>query len=445
MDRHNLVGDQRTMADQALGPGRALGDRWAIVFGVAFGAASSVVGVEPAEIDLESSDSIERPAEYFRRIRAQGPVQWSEVHDAWVVLGHREVADAFRDSERLSADRIGPLERVAAQRPQAFQQVVELLRGWMVFRDPPQHTRLRAPVRNAFTPRRVESMTGLVSGVIDDVLDELPDDRFEVREAFAGPLPALVIAAVLGVDGEEREHFQRWSDDLATVVFSTTPSTTPPESAISATEEFSHFFGRVIADERRSPSGSLLSHLINEAADDLSALELVGACTLLLFAGHETTTSLLTNTLGLLLERPELLAWLRSHPEADQAAVEEFLRVLGPTRTMFRKANVDHERGGRDIRAGDTMALAMCAANHDDTVFAEPERIDLTREPNQHLTFGWGLHHCVGAQLARLEARLAIRALLDRFSTIEPAGPVPPVTGTVLAYARDPLVVSVQP
>lgn len=393
-------------------------------------------------LDLGSQDSIRKPADYFGAARTDGPVQWSDVHRAWVVIGHGEVADAFRDGERLSADRVGPLERVAADRPEAFGQVVELLRGWMVFRDPPQHTRLRAPVRNAFTPRRVDGMTELVSGVVADVLAALPDGRFDVRRDFAGPLPALVIATVLGVDGDERENFQRWSDDLATVVFSTTPATIPSDTAIRATEEFSAFFGRLIEAERQAPTGSLLSHLINEAADDLSALELVGACTLLLFAGHETTTSLLTNAIGLLVERPDLLAWLRSHPEADATAVEELLRVLGPTRTMFRKALVDHARGGRMIRAGDTVALAMSAANHDQAVFDHPETVDLTRDPNQHLTFGWGLHHCVGAHLARLETRLALRALLDRFDEIRSVGPVPPMTGTVLAYARDPLVVA---
>lgn len=396
-----------------------------------------------ADLDLEDPASIAEPFRYFERARARGPVQWSDAHRAWLVIGHTEVAEAFRDSELLSADRVTALERVAAHRPAAFGRVVELLRGWMVFRDPPQHGRLRAPVRNAFTPRRVDDLTDLVGGVVAEVMAALPDGELDVREHFAGPLPALVIAAVLGVDGDDRHRFQQWSDDLATVVFSTTPSSLPPDAAVDATDRFAAFFGDLITRERREPSGSLLSHLIAEAGDELSALELVGACTLLLFAGHETTTSLLTNAVGLLLERPELLDWLRRHPEADPTAVEEFLRVLGPTRTMFRKAAVDHERAGQRLRAGDTVGLAMCAANHDPAVFDDPQRVDLARNPNPHLTFGWGLHHCVGAHLARLEARLGLRALLDRFETITPVGPIPPMTGTVLGYARDPLVVSV--
>ncbi len=395
--------------------------------------------------DLDDPRSLAEPHAYFEPWRAAGPVHWSEAHRAWIVLDHREVAEAFRDTETLSADRVTALERVAADRPAAFGQVVELLRGWMVFRDPPQHTRLRAPVRNAFTPRRVEDLTDVVAATVDEIVGGLPAGTFDVRADFARPLPALVIADVLGVDGEQREEFQHWSEELATVVFSTTPSSLPPDAATDATDAFGAFFGGLIERERAAPSGSLLSHLIAESGDELSPLELVGACTLLLFAGHETTTSLLTNAVGLLLRRPDLLDQLRRRPQTDAAAIEEFLRVLGPTRTMFRKARVDHKRAGATIQAGQTVGLAMCAANHDPSVFDRPGTIDLGRDPNPHLTFGWGLHHCVGAHLARLEARLALRALLDRFPRLEPVGDVPPLEGAVLGYAPGPLLVSAGP
>lgn len=388
-------------------------------------------------IDLESQESIQRPAEYFARVSADGPVQWSDAHRAWIVLDHAGVSEAFRDSTRLSADRIGPLERAAATRPAAFGRVVDLLRGWMVFRDPPQHTRLRNPVRNTFTPRRVDDLTSVVADVVDDVVAGLATGTIDVRRDFAGPLPAMVIAAVLGVDRKDWHRFQEWSDDLAEVIFSTNPSTMPTEEAIAATDEFNQFFGQLIEAERAAPTGSLLSHLVAEAGDELNPLELVGACTLMLFAGHETTTSLLTNGVGLLLERPDLLAWLRRHPEADASAVEELLRVLGPTRTMFRKASVDHVRGGQTILAGQTVALAMTAANHDPTVFDQPEAVDFLRDPNPHLTFGWGLHHCVGAHLARLETRLALRALLDRFPDLEAIGEVPNRHGAVVAHPNE--------
>lgn len=400
-------------------------------------------------IDLESAQSVADPASYFESARsAGGPVQWSDPHRAWIVLDHAHVADAFRDGERLSTDRITPLERVARDRPEAFGRVVELLRGWMVFRDPPEHTRLRNPVRNAFTPRRVDELEELITAVVDDVIATLPPEgEIDVRRDFAGPLPAMVIAAILGVDREQRAAFQAWSDDLATIVFSADPHSTQPEQAIAATDQFAQFFGELIDRERAEPTDGLLGRLIADTVDDFTQLELVGACTLMLFAGHETTTSLLANTFGLMLDRPEVEDQLRSRNSTSEAAtataVEELMRIVGPARTMFRKALVDHERGGHQIGAGQNLGLCITAANQDPSVFAEPGRIDFGRNPNPHLGFGWGLHHCVGAHLARMEARLALGAFFDRYSVIEPVGAIPPAQGTVLGYARDSLVVRV--
>ncbi|MCP5029103.1 MAG: cytochrome P450, partial [Actinomycetia bacterium] len=236
-----------------------------------------------SELDLDSLESIQDPAGYFAARRGAGPVQWSEAQRAWVVLDHPDVGEAFRETDTLSADRITALERVAGDRPAAFMKVVDLLRGWMIFRDPPAHTRLRDPLRNVFTPRRVGDMHDLVAEVVDEVVDGLPPDAFDVRRDFASPLPALVIAAILGVEKEDRGKFQAWSDDLATIVFSTQPSATEPSRAISATDEFSAFFGGLIEAERSNPGDTLLSTLVAEADDELTAMELVGACTLVLF------------------------------------------------------------------------------------------------------------------------------------------------------------------
>jgi len=388
------------------------------------------------DIDLNDPASIDDPYSYWSRYRDMGPVQWSDAHRAWVVLGHVELSEAFRDGRLLSADRVTPLERVAAHRPSSFAKVVELLGGWMVFRDPPLHTHLRDPMRNVFTPRRVATLEEMVSQVVDEIVDGL-DDVIDVREDFAGPLPAWVIAAVLGVEATERDRFQGWSDDLATIVFATDPHTTAPEQATAAAGEFSDFFQRLIERERDEPSETLMTALVNGAGDQLSDLELVGACTLILFAGHETTTSLLMNTMGLLATRPDLVEALRVG-ELD-TALEELLRVLGPTRSMYRKVAVAHERGGQALAVDDNVLLCVAAANHDPDVFDEPGRLKLNRDPNPHLTFGWGLHHCLGAHLARLEARLALKALLWRYRTFEPVGPVPPIEGTVISSIQQPL------
>lgn len=392
-------------------------------------------------IDLDDPESIRDPARYWAARRDDGPVQWSEAHRAWAILDHAELSEAFRDGTLLSADRITPLERVAEHRPEAFAQVVELLAGWMVFRDPPIHTHLRDPMRNVFTPRRVATLTDAVSATVDHLVGGL-DGVIDVREDLAGPLPALVIAEVLGVDPDDRDMFRAWSDDLATIVFATDPHATPPEQAMAAAARFRDYFGGLIERERTTPTGTLMTSLVEGAGDELTHLELVGACTLILFAGHETTTSLLINTLGLLAAQPHLLDVLR---RADTAvALEELLRVLGPTRSMYRKVAVTHDRGGRTLEVGDNVLLCVAAANHDPAVFDRPEVIDLSRDPNPHLTFGWGLHHCLGAHLARLEARLALDALLDRVDEIVATGPVPPIEGTVIASIAEPLSVELR-
>tara|TARA_Y100000758_G_scaffold214025_1_gene153682 strand:+ start:1555 stop:2769 length:1215 start_codon:yes stop_codon:yes gene_type:complete len=388
------------------------------------------------DIDLNDPASIDDPHSYWSRYRDMGPVQWSDAHRAWVVLGHAELSEAFREGHLLSADRVTPLERVAAHRPLSFAKVVELLGGWMVFRDPPLHTHLRDPMRNVFTPRRVATLEEMVSQVVDEIVDGL-GEVIDVREDFAGPLPAWAIAAVLGVGSSDRDRFQGWSDDLATIVFATDPHTTAPEQATAAAGEFSDFFQRLIDRERVEPSETLMTALVNGAGDQLSDLELVGACTLILFAGHETTTSLLMNTMGLLATRPDLVEELRVR-ELD-TALEELLRVLGPTRSMYRKVAVAHERGGQALAVDDNVLLCVAAANHDPNVFDEPGRLKLDRNPNPHLTFGWGLHHCLGAHLARLEARLALKALLRRYRTFEPVGFVPPIEGTVISSIQQPL------
>jgi cytochrome P450 len=170
------------------------------------------------------------------------------------------------------------------------------------------------------------------------------------------------------------------------------------------------------------PSGNLLSALVHSDAGQLSTLELVGACTLLLLGGHETTTSLINHALGILFERPDLAAELRSQPGKWDTAIQEFMRVIGPARTMARKVSVAHTRGGRELARGDTVFLSIAAANHDEAVFASPAEIDLARDPNPHLGFGWGPHFCLGANLARLEIRVMFEELLRRLPDLELAG-----------------------
>lgn len=391
------------------------------------------------QIDLAAPESVTDPTAYFAAAREQGGVQWSDAQRGWVLLSYEEVEAGFRDWERLSSDRIPFLRGVAEGRPEAVGRVVDLLSGWMNFRDPPAHTRLREPVRAAFTPRAVAALEPEVRAIVDEVIDAFDADGADLNRAFARPLPALVIGALLGVDRADRPRLQAWSEDLSTIVFSISPRDVAEGPIVRATEEFAAFFGAIVERERVAPSGSVLSAIVSSDIGQLSGMELAGACTLMLFGGHETTTTLLTNAIGILLERPELAAWLRTHPEADATFVDEFVRVAGPSRAIVRKAAIDHERGGRMVKAGQRVFLAVIAAHYDEAVFARAGTIDLMRSPNPHLGFGWGLHHCLGATLARLEVRIALRALLERFPDLRAAGPIPPPPFSALGYGRRPL------
>jgi cytochrome P450 len=393
----------------------------------------------PAQIDLNSPESLNDQAAYFTAARRNGDVQWSDVHRGWVALSHAEVEAGLRDNETLSSDRMAVFQRVATGRSAAFQRVTELLSGWMNFRDPPVHTRLREPVRTAFTPRAIAGLEADIQSIVDSVIDALDPNDADLSHDFARPIPALVIGALLGVDPEDRHRFYSWSHDLGQLVFAISPGEAPEESVGAATGEFIDFFSRLIERERKAPRDTLLGAIVRSDSGDLTPMELVGACTLILFGGHETTTTLLVNALGILLQRPDLLAWLRDHPESDSTAFDEFMRVRGPARAIPRKTAIDHVRGGQQLRAGQNMFLCVAAANHDEAVFERPAEIDLTRTPNPHLGFGWGLHYCLGSNLARLEARIALRTLFERFPTISALGEVPGPRASALGYGRRPL------
>ena len=369
-------------------------------------------------IDLGTPEAIADPHALFHRLRADGPVQHSEPHRAWLVLSHAGVSAGFRDA-RLSADRVPAFERMAERRPPGFRAVVDLLRGWMVFRDDPAHNRLRDPVRRAFTPRRIDEMAPSIERTTDELLDGF-GSRVDLRSAFAAPLPALVIADLLAIPRGDRGEFQHWSDLLSEVVFAADSRSSDGEHAIAGAEHFWSYFGDLVDHRRRHPGDDLISELALAIDDD----EVVGACTLLLFAGHETTTGLLTNGTRLLLDDDTgQVERLRAEPDLWSTAVDELLRMEGPAKLMVRRASVDVELDGVTIPAGSTVWLVILSADRDPAVFADPDRLDVARDPNPHLAFGWGIHHCLGAPLARLEGRIALRRLFDRHPGLATVGP----------------------
>lgn len=365
------------------------------------------------------------PFPFFAEMRATAPAVWLSRHHAWLLTSYEPVRAAFRDP-RLSSDRLTPLERrLPPEQRAALGRTFELLRGWMVFHDPPEHERLREPLRRAFTPRRISELTPRIEAIVADLLDDLAGaDEPDLIADFAFPLPAIVIAELLGVPAADREEFKHWSDLLSAIVFGTADRAGQAEQAAAGSERFADYFRWLIDTYTAEPADNLISALIAVTKEDpagagLTPSELVGGLTLLLFGGHETTTSLIGNSMRSLMTHRDQLDQFRQRPDEIARYGEELHRYDGSTKLMVRIVAEDHERFGLPFEAGQTVFLAVSAANRDPAAYAESDRLWLERpEPRQHLGFGYGIHFCLGAALARLESQLALRELVARFPDI---------------------------
>lgn len=381
-------------------------------------------------IDLLASDACALAPEYFDRIRELDPVVWSSRHKSWIITGHRELDEAFRD-RRLSTDRMGAFrERLPEERAKALSAAIDLLDGWMLFHEPPTHTRLRSPLNRSFTPKAVGGLGERVQQLVDDQLDVAEADAAndggvtDIVETFAHPLPAAVIAELFGVPADERDWLPGWSEKFGLVVFGAVGRKDYQDAARQAGEELGERLGDLIERYRTEPEDNLLSLLLQreDEHDGLTTAEILGACSLLLFAGHDTTSSMTGTAIISLLDHPDEAARLRTGDVAVEPAVEELLRMNAPAKAMMRTVAETHERGGHELRQGESVFMGIIGANRDPDVFDEPESLRLDRSPNPHLTFGYGHHFCLGAALARLEIRVAIPTILRRFPDMAIAG-----------------------
>ena len=375
------------------------------------------------ELDLLAPEIVAHPHPMFARLRERDPVHWSERHRACALTRYDDVSAAFRDL-RLSSDRASPLVRTDPDKLPGRDPVISVLARWMVFRDPPDHTRMRRALRPAFAPSAIDGLRLTVGRVVDELLDGLPEE-FDFIAELATPLPAIVIAELLGIPPEDHDRFRAWSQDLATLVFA---SGLPDRHrrAREALTVLADYLGEQLAHRQFEPADDLLGTMAAmQAAGELTAEEATANAVLLLFAGHETTTGLLGNGLAVLLTNAHELERLRAEPSLIPTAVEELLRYEGPSKLMPRWALEEVELRSRRIAPGELVYLVQAAANRDPEQFAEPDRLDVARDPNSHLGFGYGLHYCLGAPLARLETAIVLSRLLDRHSRIELAGDAP--------------------
>ena len=303
-------------------------------------------------------------------------------------------------------------------------KVFKSIQDSMVTSDDPDHRRLRNLVHQAFTPRVIEKMRARVNEVTDELLDKMAKKKHvELIEDFALPLPLTIISDMMGIPAEDRPRFHKWSNKFLEV------ATGDPKIMIRQLPNgirMYRFFERMIELRRRDPQDDLLTALVNAEADGdrLSQDELISMIFLLLLAGHETTVNLIGNGTLALMEFPGQMKLLRERPDLIGCAVEELLRYSNPVEHgNIRIALDDFELGGYPIKKGNIVLLLISSANRDEAVFDEPDQLDITRNPNRHLSFGFGIHYCLGAPLARLEGQIAIQKLVDRFPEMKLAVP----------------------
>ena len=363
------------------------------------------------------------PFPLFARLRDEDPAHWSPRLKAWVLTRYDDVKRVCLDTAGMSSDRLRPF--FATLPPPEAQRIAELARYltlWMVFRDPPEHTRLRRLAAKVFHVRSIHALRPNIESLTQWLLDSIgARQEFDFIADFAGPLPALVIMDMLGAPREELGRLKRLSDEMALFIGSSRDAPEKYERAAAATREMAEIFRELVLARRAAPQRDLLTELValDEGGERLSEDELVATCILLLFAGHETTTHHLANGLRALLAFPEELSKLRADPSLAPAAVEELLRYDGPIGALVRIVQEAHTVHGKPLRPGDRVFLLMNAANRDPRAYTDPDRLDLRRNGVPHLTFGFGAHICLGFPLARLEGQIGLPAVLARWRRLE--------------------------
>lgn len=385
---------------------------------VAVGALPTVL----LDHNLVCDDAVRDPYAFFGQFRDVAPIHWNTRHKAWVLTTHELVTAALRNAS-LTADRMEPFRASVMRQTNsaAVDETFRILANWMVFLDPPNHTRLRRLVSRIFAPSVVRAQTADLEEVVDALLSDLPTDRpVDFIAEFAAPLPAIVIAKMLGVPPQDRILFKEWSDQMTSLVFGAYDNPDRFHQAARGMIDLRDYLLGMIEKFEVAPENNLISLLLEqEDGDSLSRDELISTCTLLLFGGHETTTNLITNGLLALLEAPDQMKDLRRNPDIMSMAIEEITRFDGPARSMVRLVKEDHEFGGVAMKAGQRVFLVNPSANRDPAVFDDPDTLNLRRNPTGHIGFGFGLHYCLGAPLARLQADLALSAVLREFGTIK--------------------------
>jgi cytochrome P450 len=379
--------------------------------------------VRMTQYDLNSSEFLRNPYPVYDELRVNDPIHWSEENGYWMITRYADIISQVQN-DNLSNNRIrAHTGRMPQAAKEHFRPFFTAVNSWMLMIDPPDHTRLRGLVNKAFTPGMLADIKSLVQKLVDEKLASVSEQgRMDIMADLANPLPATVIAEMLGVPGADQQQYKAWSDDIAMGLGGIDSARTKEELfslyelAQKSFLALAAYFREKVAELRASPSDNLLSALIQaeEQGDRLSEDELFANCVLLMVAGHETTTNSIGNGLLALLRNPKQMEQLARAPETIVSAVEELLRYDSPVQKFGRIALADIQIDGKKIAQGDLVCLSFGAGNRDPQQFEAPAQLDLMRKPNRHLAFGHGLHYCVGAALARLETQITINTILSR-------------------------------
>jgi cytochrome P450 len=382
---------------------------------------------DPDSFGLFTADAVQDPYPYYKKLREREPVHWSERAQAWYFSRYRDVFE-LQDRPDLSVDRIETLySYLPRANPERFSDIVDHYHRWLLYRDDAYHDRLKGLFLQAMTPRAVERLRPMMQRRVDTILDALEDrDRFDAYLDFAARLPTQVMLDLLGLPDSDEAMMRHWSDRCSNFLFQ---PVAPDKDALALEQREildaqQTYFMPLIEQRRRNPAEDIISAMARAevGGERLTDLEILATCNMMATAGGGTSRSAIAMSLWWLHQFPDQLGKLKANPALIDLAAEEFLRYDAPTQRGIRTARENFAIGGREIRKGQILHIMIGAANRDPDQFENPDRIDITRDPNRHVTLGHGVHYCLGAALARLELQIAVGSFLARFPDYRLAG-----------------------
>lgn len=365
---------------------------------------------------------LEDPYPFYRKLQSSDPIHRSRLINGWVLSRYADINETLTDSRFIADERKLPDFEKRRQRIIKTAGIPDDPPVPSMLRlDPPDHTRLRSLVNKAFTPRAIEKLRPRVEEIVNELIDAAADKgSMDVIEDLAYPLPVMVIAEMLGVPADDREQLKRWSDEIV-LTLGTVPDGDKTRRAYEAGKEMMAYVEKIAEERQGEPRDDLLSALlaVEEEGDRLSIEEVYSTILLILVAGNETTTNLIGNGLLALFRNPDQLELLRDDPALAQSAVEELLRYDSPVQATARFVTEEVALNGHTVKPFQQVVLLLGAANRDPEQFTDPDRLDITREEGSPLSFSHGIHFCLGAPLARIEAQIALPAMLQRFPDLK--------------------------